>query len=93
MSCGVGRRHSSDPAWLWLWKRQAAAAPIQTLGCKLPYAAGMAGRKEGRKYRGREGRKEGKEKGKKEITGFLGNNNNENTRSNLWNVNKACLEN
>ena len=28
---GVGRRHSSDPALLWLWNRLAAAAPIRLL--------------------------------------------------------------
>ena len=29
MSFGVGHRFSLDPAWLWLWHRSAAAAPIQ----------------------------------------------------------------
>ena len=31
MSCGVGRRHSSDPEllWLWLWCRLAAVALIR----------------------------------------------------------------
>ena len=42
MSCGVGRRCSLDPAWLWLWGRLAAAAPIQPLAWKLPYTAGAA---------------------------------------------------
>ena len=28
MSCGVGRRHSLDPAWQWLWCRPAAIALI-----------------------------------------------------------------
>ena len=23
MNCGVGRRHGSDPTWLWLWWRPA----------------------------------------------------------------------
>ena len=31
MSCGVGRRCSSDPKVPWLWWRPAAAAPIQPL--------------------------------------------------------------
>ena len=31
MSCGVGRRGSSDPALLWLWWRPAATAPIRPL--------------------------------------------------------------
>ena len=40
--CGVGHRHGSDPALLWLWHRLAAAAPIQVLAEKVPYALGMA---------------------------------------------------
>ena len=39
-SCGVGHRHPSDPAWLWLWHRPAAAAQIQHLAWELPYAVG-----------------------------------------------------
>ena len=31
MSCGVGCRRGSDPAWLWLWCRPAAAASIRPL--------------------------------------------------------------
>ena len=31
MSCGVGRRRSSDPALLWLWRRLAATALIRSL--------------------------------------------------------------
>ena len=44
MSCGVGRRCSSDPTllWLWLWHRQAAIALIQPLAWDLPYAMGKA---------------------------------------------------
>ena len=30
------------PYFLWLWRRPAAAAPIQPLGWELPYAAGAA---------------------------------------------------
>ena len=40
MSCGVGRRHSSDPALLWLWHRLAATTPIGPLAWEPPYAAG-----------------------------------------------------
>ena len=40
MTCGVGCRHSSDPTLLWLW--MAAAALIQCLTWKLPYAADAA---------------------------------------------------
>ena len=42
MSCGVGRRQSSDPALLCLWRRPAAVAPIQPLAWKPPYAEGAA---------------------------------------------------
>ena len=42
MSCGIGRRHGSDLAWLWLWCRGAAAAPIGPLAWELPYALGVA---------------------------------------------------
>ena len=40
MSCGVGRRHISDPALLWLrlWCTPAAAAPIGPLAWEPPYA-------------------------------------------------------
>ena len=42
MSCGVGRRCGSDPVLLWLWRRLAAAAPIQPLAWEPPYATGAA---------------------------------------------------
>jgi len=42
MSCGVGRRHVSDPALLWPWCRLAAAALIQPLAWELPYTMGVA---------------------------------------------------
>ena len=42
MSCGVGHRHSSDLALLWLWCRPAATTPIQPLSWELPYATGVA---------------------------------------------------
>ena len=42
MSCGVGHRHCSDLVFLWLWRRPEAAALIQPLAWKPPYAAGTA---------------------------------------------------
>ena len=42
MSCGVCRRHGSDPVLRWLWCRLAATAPIQPLAWELPYTAGVA---------------------------------------------------
>ena len=42
MSCGIGCRHGSDPALLWLWHRPAATALIRTLAWGPPYAVGAA---------------------------------------------------
>ena len=42
MSCGVGRRHDLDLAWLWLWHRLAATAAIRPLAWEPPYAAAAA---------------------------------------------------
>ena len=43
VSCGVGRRHGSDPALLWLWIcRLAVAALIRSLAWELPYAVSAA---------------------------------------------------
>ena len=42
MSCGIGCRHGSDPVLLWLWHRLVAAALIQPLAWKLPYATRVA---------------------------------------------------
>ena len=49
MSCGVGRRHVSDPALLWPWCRLAAAALIQPLAWELPYTMGVALKKRKKK--------------------------------------------
>ena len=40
VSCGIGCRCSLDLGWLWLWP--AAVALIQPLAWELPYAMGMA---------------------------------------------------
>ena len=42
MSYGVGLRHGSDLALLWLWCRPASEALIRTLAWDPPYAAGAA---------------------------------------------------
>ena len=42
MSCGVGRRCSSNPMLLWLWCRLAAVAPVSSLAWEPPYAVGAA---------------------------------------------------
>ena len=53
MSCGVGCRHSSDPALLWLWRRPAATAPIGplALGTSICHtSAPIKGKKTKKKY-------------------------------------------
>ena len=42
MGCGVGHRHGSDLALLWLWHRPVATAPIGPLAWEPPCAAGAA---------------------------------------------------
>ena len=42
MSCGVGRRHSSEMVLLWLWRRPLATALIRPLAWEPPYAMGAA---------------------------------------------------
>ena len=38
----VGRRCGSDPPLLWLWRRPAAAAPIQPVAWEFLYVTGAA---------------------------------------------------
>ena len=57
MSCGVGRRHSSDLALLWLWCRPAATPRIGPLAWELPYAMGAALKKKKEKEKEKEKRK------------------------------------
>ena len=40
MSCGVGLRHGSDLALLWLRRRLVATAPIRPLAWEPAYAEG-----------------------------------------------------
>ena len=40
MSYGIGHRHGSDLAWLWLWYRLAAMS--RPLAWEPPYAMGTA---------------------------------------------------
>ena len=42
MSCGVGGRHGSDLALLWLWRRLAATALISPLAWEPPCTVGAA---------------------------------------------------
>ena len=50
MTCGVGCRHDSDPASLWLWCRPAATAPFRPLAWEPSYAAGAALEKDKKKF-------------------------------------------
>ena len=52
MSCGVGRRGSSDPMLLWLWYRLVAAALTPRLG--TPYATHVALKSKKRKRKKKE---------------------------------------
>ena len=51
MSCAIGRRRGSDPAWLWLWLwcTLAAVAPIGPLAWEPPCAVGAALKKKEKK--------------------------------------------
>ena len=42
MSCGVGCRHGSELALLWLWCRPVATTPIRPLSWEPPYASGTS---------------------------------------------------
>ena len=46
VSCGVGHRHGSDLALLWLWCRPAAIAPIRPLAWEPPHAVCAALKRE-----------------------------------------------
>ena len=46
LSCGVVRRHGSDPALLWLWHMLAAVALIRPLAWEPPCATGLAPKKQ-----------------------------------------------
>ena len=49
MSCGVGCKHGSDPALLWLWHRPAASAPRVPLAWEPPCAVSAALKKKAKK--------------------------------------------
>lgn len=46
MSCGVGHRHGSIPAVLWLWCRLVAAAPVRPLAWEFATGATLKSKKE-----------------------------------------------
>ena len=45
MSCGVGRRHGSDPSLPWLWCKPASTAPILPPVWEPPYVVSTAPKK------------------------------------------------
>ena len=49
VSYGVGCRHGSDLALLWLWCRLAAAVLVQSLAWETPYAIGVPPKKTNQK--------------------------------------------
>ena len=51
MSCGVGCRCGSGCTLLWLWYRLEAAALIGCLAWELPYAVGMALKRQKQKHK------------------------------------------
>ena len=61
LSCGVGCRCSWDPVLLWLWHGPTATALIRPLAWELPYAAGVALKRQ---------KKKKKEKSKKRNLGY-----------------------
>ena len=50
LSCGVGHSYGSDPSLLWLWHRLAAAALTGPLAWAFPYAAGVALKRQKKKF-------------------------------------------
>ena len=54
MSHGVGHRHRSDPALLWLWYRPAAVALIRPLAWEPLYATVRSFKKKRERERERE---------------------------------------
>ena len=51
MNGGAGHRHGSDQVLLWLWRRLAAKALIQSLAWELPYATYVALKRQNKKKR------------------------------------------
>ena len=64
-NCSVGCRCSSDSTLLWLWYRPAAAALIQFLAWKLPYATGAAPKRKNKQNLNLNSLKQ-----KRKLTGF-----------------------
>ena len=58
MSCGVGHRHQSDLALLWLWRRPAATALIRLLAWVPPYVVGAALKRQKKEKRKKKKRKD-----------------------------------
>ena len=61
VSCGVGHRHSSDLAFLWLWCRPTATVPIRPLAWELRYAVSEALKRQKKKRERERKRKVGRD--------------------------------
>ena len=57
MSYSVGHRNDLDLALLWLWYRLAATAPTWLLAWELPYAIGVALKRQKEKRKEKKGKK------------------------------------
>ena len=71
VSCGVGHRHSSDLALLWLWCRPEATAPIRTLAWEFPYAVDAALKRQKNKNK-KERERRGGVKDDSQVSGLNG---------------------
>ena len=58
MSYGIGHRHGSDNALLWLWCRLAAVAPIHPLAWEPPYAMRAALKSKSKKQTNKQTKKD-----------------------------------
>ena len=62
----MGRRHGSDPALLWLWRRLAVTAPTGPLAWEPPYANGPALEKSKKTKKKKKKKRQGKQGVRKE---------------------------
>ena len=69
MSCGVGHRWGSDLTLLWLWCRPAAVALVRRLAWELPYAVGVALKRQKKTKKKKRKKEKGKEKKREKEKG------------------------
>ena len=71
MSRAVGYRCSSDLAFLWLWHRLSATAPIRLLAWEPPCATGAAPKRQKDKKKKKKKKKERKKRNKCHLSLLL----------------------